>query len=113
VLHGSGVATKSWLSVLRAEVRCVASTLAMLARNELALLEPNVGRFVVFTDGSSEAYRETAIRRRRYEGLVLIAVRFVCGSSAPVGSCTGSSDSSRCSTPLSSRPIAGSRQSHG
>ena len=77
VLHGSRVATKSWLSVLRVEMRCVLNTLAMLARNEVTLPEPNVGRFVAFADDSrSEVYRETTMRRRRYEGLVLIAVRF-------------------------------------
>jgi hypothetical protein len=77
ILQGSGVATKSWLSVLGAEMRCVASTLAMLARNEIALPEANVGRLVVFADGSrSEVYRETAMRCHRDEGSVLIAVRF-------------------------------------
>jgi hypothetical protein len=71
------VATKRRLSVLFAEVRCVLKTLAMLAGNEITLPEPNVGRVVRFADGSrSEVYRETAMRLRRHEGLVLIAVRF-------------------------------------
>lgn len=60
-----------------AESRCVAKTLALLARNEIALPSENRGTSVLFADGSrSEVYRETTMRRRRYEGLVLIAVRF-------------------------------------
>jgi hypothetical protein len=73
----AGVAAKSRISVLLTETRCVGKTLALLARKEIALPVENRGRSVVFADGSrSEVYRETAMRRRRYEGLVLIAVRF-------------------------------------
>jgi hypothetical protein len=73
----SGRPAKSWLAVLIAEGRCVASTLVLLAKNEITLPVDNVGRKVVFADGSrSEVYRETAMRKRRYEGLVILVVRF-------------------------------------
>jgi hypothetical protein len=70
-------ATKRKLRVLATETRCVLSTLGLLARNELALPRHNVGRSVVFADGTrSEVYRETVMRKRRYQGLVLLVVRF-------------------------------------
>ena len=77
LLDSGRVTRKSRLSVLGIEIRCVLSTLAMLVRNQLALPRDKVGRVVEFADGSrSEIYRETAMRRRQYDGLVLIAVRF-------------------------------------
>jgi hypothetical protein len=73
----SGRREKSGLSVLIAEGRCVVGTLVLLARNEIALPVDNVGREVGFADGSrSEVYRETAMRKRQYPGLVLLVVRF-------------------------------------
>ncbi len=72
--HG---ATKRRLWVLAAETRCVLSTLGLLARHEVAMPRDNVGRSVVFADGTrSEVYRETAMRKRRYLGLVLLVVKF-------------------------------------
>lgn len=72
-----GGAVKTRIAVLAAETRCVARTLALLARNEIALPTENRGRRVLFADGSrSDVYRETTMRRRTYEGLVLIVVRF-------------------------------------
>jgi hypothetical protein len=73
----SGRRAKSLLSVLIAEGRCVVRTLVLLAHNEIALPDDNVGRMVGFGDGTrSEVYRETALRKRRREGLVLLVVRF-------------------------------------
>jgi hypothetical protein len=73
----SGRGAKSRLSVLIAEVRCVWSTLALLAKKEIALPVDNVGRKVIFADGTrSDVYRETAMRKRRRDGLVLLVVRF-------------------------------------
>jgi hypothetical protein len=73
----SGGAAQSRLSVLGAETRCVARTLVLLARNEIAMPVDNVGRLVAFADGTrSQVYRETAMRRRRYQDLVLLVVRF-------------------------------------
>jgi hypothetical protein len=73
----SGRRLKSRLSVLITEMRCVVSTLLLLAQNGIASPVDNVGRYVVFADGTrSEVYRETAMRKRRREGLVLLVVRF-------------------------------------
>jgi hypothetical protein len=53
------------------------STVLLLAHNEIALPDDNVGRVVGFGDGTrSQVYRETAMRKRRREGLVLLVVRF-------------------------------------
>lgn len=68
---------KHWPLVLWAETRCVLATLGMLARNEIAQPRANVGGVVSFSDGTvSEIYRETAMRQRRFDDLVLLAVRF-------------------------------------
>jgi hypothetical protein len=72
-----GRRAKSRLSVLITEARCVMSTLVLLAHDEIALPDDNVGRVVGFGDGTrSQVYRETAMRKRRREGLVLLVVRF-------------------------------------
>jgi hypothetical protein len=73
----SGRRAKSRLSVLITEARCAVSTVLLLAHNEIALPDDNVGRVVGFGDGTrSQVYRETAMRKRRREGLVLLVVRF-------------------------------------
>lgn len=75
--RAGGVTAKTRTSVFFTETRCVAKTLTLLARNEIALPTENRGRSVFFADGTrSEVYRETTMRRRRYQGPVLIAVRF-------------------------------------
>jgi len=74
--HTSTV-TKPFCSVVLAEMRCVSSTLVLLARHEIVLPKGNVGLTVKFADGTrSTIYRETAMRRRRFDDLVLLAVRF-------------------------------------
>jgi hypothetical protein len=68
---------KARLTVLLIETRCALRTIRLLARNRIALPRENVGRRLMFANGThSEVYRETAIRSRNYEGLVLIVVRF-------------------------------------
>jgi len=75
--RADGGAAKSRTSVLIAETRCVARTLLLLARNEIGLPKENRARRIVFADRSrSDVYRETAMRRRTHQGLVLIVVRF-------------------------------------
>ena len=69
--------TKPWYSVVPIETRCVFSTLLMLARHEIAMPKGNVGRTVRFADGTaSGVYRETSMRQRQHDDLVLLAVRF-------------------------------------
>jgi hypothetical protein len=73
----TSIITKPWYTVVLAETRCVSSTLLMLARHEVELPKGNVGRAVWFADGrGSEVYRETAMRPRQHDDLVLLAVRF-------------------------------------
>ncbi|MFZ0013286.1 MAG: hypothetical protein WAL25_04140, partial [Acidimicrobiia bacterium] len=68
---------KSRLSVLLTEVQCVLRTGWMLMRDRIALPREVVGALVVFADGSrSVVYRETAMRHRHDDGLVLIVVGF-------------------------------------
>lgn len=75
--QGGGQALKSRRSVLVTEIRCVFRAISLLIRNRLALPRNHVGRTVTFADGTrSVIYRESAMRHRHYDGLVLIAVRF-------------------------------------
>ncbi len=70
-------APKGRLAVLFAEIRCVLGTLGLLGRGALAQPRENVGRVVEFADGTqSRIYRETVMRGRADDGLVLLAVRF-------------------------------------
>jgi len=63
--------------VLIAELRCVVGTLVLLLRRALALPRRRVGSVVPFADDTrSRVYRETVMRRRVYDDLVLITVRF-------------------------------------
>lgn len=49
----------------------------MLARHEIEMPKGNLGRTMRFADGTaSEVYRETAMRQRQHDDLVLLAVRF-------------------------------------
>lgn len=68
---------KSWYSVVFVETRCVLRTVGMLARKSIWMPVSNVGRVVIFADGTrSEVYRETRVRPGQSNDLVLLAVRF-------------------------------------
>jgi hypothetical protein len=72
-----GPLTKRRFSVLLIEAGCVARTISLLIRNRITQPRENVGRRFVFGGGtSSRIYRETALRDRSYDDLVLIVVRF-------------------------------------
>lgn len=74
--RGSGV-RKRRFSVLLIETECVARTISLLIRHRITQPRNNVGKRFVFGAGPpSEVYRETAMRDRRYDDLVLIVVRF-------------------------------------
>ena len=76
---------KGAFSVLLIETSCVLRTLWLLIRNRIAQPRANVRRPIVFADGTrSVVYRETAMRARHLDNLVLIVVRFrlrIIGSS--------------------------------
>ena len=73
----SGLVTRRRFSVLLIEAGCAARTISLLIRNRITQPRENVGKRFVFGGGtSSRVYRETAIRDRRYDDLVLIVVRF-------------------------------------
>jgi hypothetical protein len=68
---------KGMAAVLFAEIRCVLATLGLLRRNELAQPREEVGRVIEFADCTrSRIYRETVMRSRCDDGLVLMVVRF-------------------------------------
>ncbi len=76
-IYGQAHALKSRRSVFVTEVRCAMRTIALLIGNRIALPRENVGRTVTFADGSrAQVYRESVMRERHSDGLVLIAVRF-------------------------------------
>lgn len=63
--------------VLMAELRCVVGTLLLSSRRALAMPRRRVGCSVRFADDSrSRIYRETVVRQRSYDDLVLLVVRF-------------------------------------
>lgn len=67
----------TFLSVVRAEFRCVLATLSLLVRGQIRLPREMVGREIVFADGTrSEIYRETAMRDVGTPPRVMLAVRF-------------------------------------
>lgn len=63
--------------MLAIELRCILGTLGLILNGVLAMPRQNVDAWVRFGDGSrSRVYRETAMRERTGDDLVLIAVRF-------------------------------------
>ena len=67
----------AFMTVVRAELRCVLSTLSLLVRGQLRMPREMVGREIVFADGTrSEIYRETAMRAVGTSPRVMLAVRF-------------------------------------
>jgi hypothetical protein len=67
----------AFMTVVRAEFRCVLTTLSLLVRGQISMPREMVGREIVFADGTrSEIYRETAIRDVGTSPRVMLAVRF-------------------------------------
>jgi hypothetical protein len=67
----------AFMTVVRAELRCVLSTLALLMRGQIRMPRGMVGREIVFADGSrSRIYRETSMRDVGSSPEVMLAVRF-------------------------------------
>jgi hypothetical protein len=67
----------AFMTVVRAEFRCVLSTLALLMGGRIRMPREMVGREIVFADGSrSRIYRETAMRDVGSSPEVMLAVRF-------------------------------------
>lgn len=67
----------SLLRVMLIEIRCILQTLAMLATGKIVMPRGEVGRIIVFADGStSRVYRETTLRTGTAADSVLLVVRF-------------------------------------
>ena len=67
----------AFITVVRAELRCVLSTLFLLVRGQIRMPREMVGREIEFADGTrSEIYRETAMRDVDTSPRVMLAVRF-------------------------------------
>lgn len=63
--------------VMLIEIRCILQTLVMLATGKIEMPRGEVGRVVVFADGStSMVYRETTLRTESPADPVLLVVRF-------------------------------------
>ncbi len=63
--------------MILAEIRCIVQTLFLVVTGTIGMPREEVGRVVVFADGStSRIYRETTLRAERSYHPVLVVVRF-------------------------------------
>jgi hypothetical protein len=77
MVHQTQPARIAFLTVVRAELRCVLATLSLLVRGQIRMPREMVGREIMFADGTrSEIYRETAMRDVGTPPRVMLAVRF-------------------------------------
>ena len=77
MIHETQPERIAFMTVVRAELKCVLSTLSLLMRGQIRMPSEMVGREIVFADGTrSEIYRETAMRDVGSSPRVMLAVRF-------------------------------------
>jgi 2-polyprenyl-6-methoxyphenol hydroxylase-like FAD-dependent oxidoreductase len=77
IVHETRPTRITFMTVVRAELRCVLSTLSLLVRGQIRMPREMVGREIGFADGTrSEIYRETAMREVGSPPRVILAVRF-------------------------------------
>lgn len=74
---GEGARPPSPVNAMLAEIRCILQTLVLVATGKIGMPREEVGRMIVFADGSaSRIYRETTLRTEGSSDAVLLVVRF-------------------------------------
>lgn len=77
MVHETQPARIPYVTVARTEIRCVLSTLLLLARRQIRMPREMVGREIMFANGTrSTVYRETVMRDVATSPRAMLSVRF-------------------------------------